>query len=411
MLCERLDNYEENHWDFVDYRNKEAIIKYPAMMVAPMQEQLLLDILAEDRDISNMLDPFMGSGTSLLAGINSELDVYGIDINPLAVLISQVNLEGIEINKIYEGVRQLKSYMALYNGNSRWNFTNIQKWFRSDVIEDLSTIKCAIEREENPQLRRFFWVCFSDTVKKYSNTRSTTFKLHIKQADKIDGMQNTCIEHFFNKIISSFKYYQRRGQPHKVNLFSGDSSQVLSRFKSNSIDLICTSPPYGDNHTTVTYGQFSILPLLWINSKDLEFYDENILNRFTYIDRISLGGSVQKSKNHFLYDDLLLKISDKKAQKVISFFEDYILVFEQMVRVLKQNKLIVLTLGNRRVDNQEILFNILNDRLAEKFGLKKEYLLTRNIQGKRMPLKVSKVKDLGAVKSMSKEYIVIYRKL
>ena len=35
---------------------------------------------------------------------------------------------------------------------------------------------------------------------------------------------------------------------------------------ADSVDLICTSPPYGDNHTTVTYGQFSILPLLWIIS-------------------------------------------------------------------------------------------------------------------------------------------------
>lgn len=67
-------------------------------------------------------------------------------------------------------------------------------------------------------------------------------------------------------------------------------------------------------------------------------------------------------------------------------------------------------MGNRRVDNQEFPFDVFNDRLAAKFGLKEEAVLTRNIQGKRMPAKVSKIANLGSVKSMSKEYIKIYRK-
>ena len=43
-LADKLNSYENNYWDFTKYREKKVLIKYPAMMVAPMQEQLLQDI-------------------------------------------------------------------------------------------------------------------------------------------------------------------------------------------------------------------------------------------------------------------------------------------------------------------------------------------------------------------------------
>jgi len=71
----------------------------------------------------------------------------------------------------------------------------------------------------------------------------------------------------------------------------------------------------------------------------------------------------------------------------------------------------VLTLGNRRVDNQEIRFDLFNDSLAKRFGLELDSTISRKIIGKRMPSKVSTVKNCGAVNSISKEYIKVYRKV
>lgn len=64
----------------------------------------------------------------------------------------------------------------------------------------------------------------------------------------------------------------------------------MKKFRTNSTDFICTSPPYGDNGTTVTYGEFSILSLLWIDSKDLEISHELLMSNFASIDTFSLGG-------------------------------------------------------------------------------------------------------------------------
>ena len=38
-----------------------------------------------------------------------------------------------------------------------------------------------------------------------------------------------------------------------------DSTKKAFSVKKNSVDLLVTSPPYGDSKTTVAYGQFSRL--------------------------------------------------------------------------------------------------------------------------------------------------------
>ena len=74
-LAERLSSYDDKYWDFSDYRSKSPIVKYPAVMVAPMQECLLKEIKNLDSSIENVFDPFCGSGTVLLEGQKIGLNV------------------------------------------------------------------------------------------------------------------------------------------------------------------------------------------------------------------------------------------------------------------------------------------------------------------------------------------------
>jgi site-specific DNA-methyltransferase (cytosine-N4-specific) len=40
--------------------------------------------------------------------------------------------------------------------------------------------------------------------------------------------------------------------------------------KNINANAVITSPPYGDNDTTVSYGQHSYLPLQWIDFSDID---------------------------------------------------------------------------------------------------------------------------------------------
>lgn len=112
----------------------------------------------------------------------------------------------------------------------------------------------------------------------------------------------------------------------------GNSMQkVLTEEK---FQLLLTSPPYGDNHTTVTYGQFSYLPLQWI---PVDQIDETItldyLKVINEIDSNSLGGKnlvsskeledklFPKSKTLKEYFNFLTPDERNKARKSIKFYQ------------------------------------------------------------------------------------------
>ena len=413
-LAEKLSTYTKDYWNFSGYRNDSPLVKYPAVMVAPMQECIIREIINTDNTIHNVLDPFFGSGTVLYESQKLGLDVYGFDINPLAVLITRVELEGIPVEEVPKSINSLNTRITMLVGNvDAYKFTNIEKWFNHDVILSLSVIRQAIISEPNDRIRRFFWCCFAETIKRYSNTRTSTFKLHIKSKQQIDSLVDDSIAFFRQHIQDQYRrflcYHQR---PYDINIRCGDSKELLKTLPEASMDLICTSPPYGDNHTTVTYGQFSILPLLWIDRKDLSVWDDHLLENFSAIDTASLGGALKHGDKQGakIYEKYLENISYEKSKKVISFFEDYESVFKLLTVVLKPGKLLVLTLGNRRVDNQEVPFDKFNDMLASKYGLELDSTITRKIIGKRMPSRVSRVENQGPVDSMSKEYVKVYRK-
>lgn len=410
-LAKQLNSYSTEYWDFHDYRQHNPLVKYPAIMVAPMQQCIISEAIKADKNIKNILDPFLGSGTVLIEAAKLGLDVMGFDINPLAILLSKVQLEGIPSNIAKGNIKNMFSRITMLNGNVvPFAFMNIEKWFRSDVIQSLSVIRQAICDEKNIRMRRFYWCCFAETVKKYSNTRTSTFKLHAKEQEKIDNMVNESIEFFKNHVTFQADRYIRDGkQTSEILLKCGDSKQLLDELEPGSLDIICTSPPYGDNKTTVTYGQYSILPILWIDKKDLEIWDEKLMDSFSAIDTLSLGG-YKHSKSNERFKKYTKNISNAKKPKIEAFFADYECVFQKLVRALQPGKLMILTLGNRRVDDCEIRFDAFNDELAHKYGMKIDSTITRTIMGKRMPQKVSQLQNIGAVSSISTEYVKVYRR-
>ena len=414
-LVDKINKKELNYWDFSDVVSTgiHKISAYPATMVPDMQNELIKLIKSEDKSVQNILDPFHGSGVTLVEGMKNALTPIGIDINPLANLITLVKLQGVSKkqiklsnNRIIELLRKESFEFEMHD------FYNINKWYREDFIETFSKIRAAIQKERYKNIRQYYWVCLINILKKYSNTRSSTFKLHVKTQKDIDSMSNNIIEDFIKKIEKSYVFLPNFIQYDKKNLYIGKAEDILSEFENGTVDLICTSPPYGDNPTTVTYGQYSILPLYWIDKSDLGKFDEQLIANYSSIDSNSLGGNqrVRSSFESSILNNFLPRIDDKKQNKVKNFVLDYLNVMSELVRVLKVGKYIVLTLGDRRVDNQVVPLSTITTEYLESNGFILEKAITRNIPKKRMPRKVSKVGG-NSVESMNQEHVLILKKV
>lgn len=415
-LVDILNSYTDEYWDFKTSKNEgiHKIANYPAEMVAPMQRELLQLLINENKNYHSMLDPFHGSGVTLVEGQEVGLEVFGIDINPYAHIISLAKLEKYDPKQVEQANVNILISITELKENGGWelhSFDNISKWFRKDIIDDLSILRMSIKREPSVTIRHYYWLCFGEIVKKYSNTRTSTFKLHIKEQEKIESMENNVIKDFEMKIEETYGLigYPTLGDFH---LKCGDSNSIMKQMKNESFDIICTSPPYGDNGTTVTYGQFSTLQLLWIDENDFD-YDISCIENYSRLDSLSLGGVLSKN-NAFYYPVILseyvAKLSPHKRKKILRFYADYENSFREMVRLLKVDGRMVLTVGNRKVDGIEFPFSEINKELAQHYGMKVEHVLMRNIINKRMPQKVSKLSDGNSVESMSKEIILLLQK-
>lgn len=265
----------EDHWDYRGNTNSErdyvhGFCTYPAMMVPKMQREMLDVCLEHLQDTTPcLLDPFAGSGTILVEGMLRGLDIVGIDVNPLAILLCKVKTTILDPTILSEKTTQLIDRISAHDNVPLHQFNGINKWFTDQAISDLSRIRSGIIAEEEIEYRRFFWATFCEIVRVVSNSRDCTYKLHIKEQDEIDAYDKDAIDLFktalqynickYNEFYSELKargHLKRDGLTYKrkVKIVLGDSIAYLNHSKQK-YSLVFTSPPYGDNHTTVSYAK------------------------------------------------------------------------------------------------------------------------------------------------------------
>lgn len=421
----------EEYWDFRrnDQRNHvHSLIKYPAVMVPNMQGEIFDLVLKHDPEIHNVLDPFMGSGTILVEGLVRSLDVIGIDINPLSYLTVLAKMQKYPMKTLKEKKDQLLRRIDLLE-NARVNdylFEGIAKWYVPSVIKDLSKIRLCILQEQDIKYRRLFWITFAEIAKQADNARTSTFKLHIKLEETIRDTDYDCIQNFKDKLDSNIEAvldFKSLRQGKTERLYCGDSRTILRdrrRFAENSVDLIITSPPYGDNATTITYGQYSVLPLRWIPLGDIhEAINLETVASLSKIDRDSLGGvnypiekltqsgilKTSSELNHF-FNMLLSEKMTEKARKVASFVLDFSEVIKNLVPIIKPGKLLVFTVGNRHVNKMELPLHLILKELAEHYGMDMRYDFRRNIIKNKNYVDTS----VQGFKTINKETIMILQK-
>lgn len=416
----------ENH-DKREFVRK--ILNYPAMMVPSVQESIIKAIITFLPENRSLIDPFMGAANSLVAGMKYGFNVYGQDINPLSILISQVKTADYDIQELNKALSRINYFVQNDTYNTiDVNFNNISKWFKIEVQEDLSKLRRAILAEENIVIRKFFWVALAEVIRNCSNDRTSTFKMHIRTSEDIHNRKIFPVNNFLNlskKSIADFEDF--RNSLEKESLLDkgnyikdtevkwGNSMQKVLTDKK--YQLLLTSPPYGDNHTTVTYGQFSYLPLQWIPVTEI---DDTItldyLKVINEIDSNSLGGKnlvsskeledklFPKSNTLKEYFNFLTPEEINKARKVLNFINDLDITIDNVLEKMDINSYHVWTIGNRNVNNKEVKNDKILTELLESKGLFLVTDLTRDILSKRMPGR-NNFSD-----TMSKEKILIFKK-
>jgi len=423
-------NVNTNYWDYKSNSGRtfsNDYYQYPAMMVPAMLSDLMSIVVETCPDVRSVFDPFIGSGTVQTEAMNLGLDCFGVDVNPLAILLSRCKAGPFLPDQLESKAEDLLSVIEEDSSSRREaSFVGLTKWFQPKVIIELSRIRRAIRTEQDLWARRFFWVVLAETVRRTSNSRTSTFKLHIRTASDIAGRKLSPIEVFESVLNRNIQLC--RAQADKLR-----GSSLLSRGRyighvnaklgsvldpsssSDKFDFLVTSPPYGDNITTVPYGQSSYLPLQWIDLLDIDpDANEEFLKTTHEIDGRSLGGKkrdvldvldgLRKASPDLalLLDSLKGKPIDRTI-RVAACCRDLHKSIGSILSRLRKDAYMIWVVGNRRVGGEEVnLANILSDYLRAA-GAREVTTLGREILSKRMASKNS------VSCTMKRESILVFR--
>jgi predicted RNA methylase len=382
--------------------------KYPATMLP----QIGIDILKEF-NISKgvLLDPYCGSGSSFACGLECGLtEMFGYDLNPLAILISKVRFTKISIQKIIDVKQNFRNdlYDFLKDENYVRNLpippiTNIHFWFSTEVTENLVLIKHCIDRIENESIRNFFLVPFSETVRECSYTRNNEFKLYRMKSEDCLNFNPDVIGVFFKKLEDAIflyiNYYFAKLDNVKVNVFASAFQDQNRQF-----DVVLTSPPYGDSRTTVAYGQFSTFSNEWLGIKKARTLDKQMM-----------GGCQARShiENGLITDYIaeIRKNDFKRSLDVLAFYRDLEFSIKKVATAIRKRGKAIYVVGNRTVKGVQLPTD---QFIAEKFeenGFQHLTTYQRLISNKAMPSKNSPSNVPGkTADTMLFEYIVVCEK-
>lgn len=433
FLMSKIDLEWLLEWTFKE-RNKpllaHKIHRYPAVFIPELAGKI---IEAFSNEGDTVLDIFSGSGTTLLEAMKLKRHSKGIELNPLAILITKVKTQYIDEELLKSGIYEWEVNF-LNQSFDEHQINNKEFWFHEVTNKSVNDAIGAIDAIENKHIRDFLRICLSEIIREVSYCVHSGFKLH-KDKKKVSE------ELFFDKpellkkitpiIQRNAKAIQELKNVDNDNFIPKihfqDSREKLESIKDNSVDLILTSPPYGDSRTTVAYGQFSAFSseLLQLDS----LYDKAIRR----LDNELLGGDTKDIEVEDIYEKSLtirniqelflsrvMLAEDKKAQKrsrdrlkdILSFYDDLDECLKNGADYLKKDGFFVLVTASRIVHETKLHTDIIIAELAINHGLKLKNIYYRDIHNKRMPRKVSATNVVGeTTATMTEESIVVLQKV
>ncbi len=200
-----------------------------------------------------ILDPFCGSGTTLVEGVLNGMDSVGIDLNPIAYIISRAktnhySLEEIDEIRNFNSEIQLESKNGSFgNGKNNENilipiFPNRNHWFQDNVSKELALLKNEIDKFENQNIKDVLYCAFSKIIVKVSNQDSEV-RYTAKNKNHPDGIVFSA---FKNTVSNYIQILSSKEHTISANaeVHNGDTNDVLVNYPDNYFDFVITSPPY-----------------------------------------------------------------------------------------------------------------------------------------------------------------------
>lgn len=357
---------------------------------------------------ARILDPFCGSGTTLLEGHLNGYKTFGCDLNPLAALIAKAKTSILEVDPdvLTEVVSTIvgtvdsapDDFPVLLDQFKPGSLDEVNRWFAIPVAQKLNWLLRVIRSGSDGAIRDFLEVVFSSIIRDVSQQDPTDLRIRYRKTPFEDA---DVFKAFKEQLALQFarieKFWKVRG--HAPNPFfrsrvvSGDNRSQATYdalgLDEGSIDLVLTSPPYAMALPYIDTDRLSLLTLFGLGGGERRPLEQGLIGsrELTASTKRQLEASFLTGQN--LPADCLKFVRDLHQAVATSsnsgfrkqnmpalthrFMLDMDAVFTQLYRLCKAGAEAMVVIGDSKMTIDGVDVRIPSTDIAEKIAISRGF--------------------------------------
>jgi DNA modification methylase len=387
-----LESYNKEHLSsYLERLNNETLVFHrwytyladypPSFVLAKIKE---FDIKKE----SVVLDPFCGSGTTLVTSNLLGINAIGIDANPVPVFVSKVKTNwNVDINEfkrisssllttLTNAAPALKSYRIENELIERMGHFELNQWLKPKTQSEVIFVKNLINEYKDQDLKDLLKLALIESAIESSNVcfcPGTSFYPFRKRPDFPHAF-SLKIQSIIQDLTAIKQLDLDTGTTRTFNNDCRLSSQLLGY---ESIDFIITSPPYPNDMEYTRQTRLDLFLLDYVKDMtDVQLIKRKMVKGSTKLI-FKESNSEAYVKDFKSIQDISNMVSvaldDKKwgwdyPRMIREYFGDMYLCLKDFKSVIKPNGHILLVVGDQTYKNIIIPVGKILAEMAESLG-------------------------------------------
>ncbi len=397
--------------------------RYPAKFIPQLAARLIEEYSSPNDWV---VDPFMGSGTTLVEAKLLGRPSVGTDINPVAHLIARAKTQAIEPEYLAQTIEQVLS--SLYNtaqpslfeellektaiSPPEWH-ERLRYWFPESALQQLAQIQHAINRIPDDSVRTFLACALSHILKTVSFWHDRSVEPIRKLNKTIPDARVAFQKHLKRMARGNREFWElltlhsRLDVPTLPHCADARTLPLVDE----SATLVVTSPPYV---TSYEYADLHQLSALWFGwTSNLQEFRQRFIGRTNnnHARTLELGSTLAER-----IVAQLAEICPRKAREVALYFSEMATCFGEMRRILKPGGYVCIVIGNTNLCGVEVQNAQVFTEQLDALGFSIERVILREIPSKILPRtrdkttgKFAKTEEANYI-AYPTEYILVARR-